>query len=233
MSNTPMEPTAATAVETRIAPAGDGSGGGSVQAISAPDGVSAVEAPAPPAPAPKAPRRAATRQRAAKAAPPAAAEAPVTPAAKAAVEAAASKARVTPKAASKVPRAAAAKGAATGTAKAAAKSAVKTPAKAFPQSAATKSEAKPAEVKRDKLVRDSFTMPKGEYAAIAELKQRGLGLAHPVKKSELLRAGLMLLRALDDQALLASLRQVPAIKTGRPARGEGKGAARKEKTGAH
>lgn len=200
MSNTPMEPTAATAAETSMAPA-------------------------PAAPAPKATRRAPTRQRAAKAAPAASVEVPITPAAKAVVEAAASKARTTPKVASKSPRAAAAKGAA--------KAAEKAPAKAFPQSAATKAEPKPAEAKRDKLVRDSFTMPKGEYAAIAELKQRSLGLAHPVKKSELLRAGLMLLRALDDQALLAGLRQVPAIKTGRPARGDGKGAARKDKTGAH
>lgn len=122
------------------------------------------------------------------------------------------------------------------------------PAKAFPtapgatksksagKSAAKSKRAAPVEpqapeAKREKLVRDSFTMPKADHAALAELKQRALRLAHPVKKSELVRAGLLLLRGLDDGALLACLNQVPAIKTGRPAHGEGKGAARKDKPG--
>lgn len=76
--------------------------------------------------------------------------------------------------------------------------------------------AKPAH-KREKLVRDSFTIPKGEYAVLDALKQRAIGLAHPVKKGELLRAGIKALAALDDAALLAAMRGVPAIKTGRPA----------------
>lgn len=67
-----------------------------------------------------------------------------------------------------------------------------------------------------KLVRDSFTIPAGEYAVLAALKQRALVAAHPVKKSELLRAGIQLLAALNDKALLAALKGVPAIKTGRP-----------------
>jgi hypothetical protein len=67
-----------------------------------------------------------------------------------------------------------------------------------------------------KLVRDSFTMPKVEYAGIEVLKQRAAKLARPVKKSELLRAGVKLLNALDDKALLAAVNAVPTIKTGRP-----------------
>lgn len=67
-----------------------------------------------------------------------------------------------------------------------------------------------------KLVRDSFTMPKLEYAVIDRLKQRGAGLAHPVKKSELLRAGIKALAAMADEQFLAAVRAVPAIKTGRP-----------------
>ncbi len=76
--------------------------------------------------------------------------------------------------------------------------------------------AKPAKVKKPKLVRDSFTIPKDEYAALAGLKQRCAALDHPVKKSELLRAGIQALAVLGDKALLAALKAVPSLKTGRP-----------------
>jgi hypothetical protein len=71
-------------------------------------------------------------------------------------------------------------------------------------------------VKKPKLVRDSFTIPKDEYAVIESLKQRASTLAHPVKKSELLRAGLKLLATLPDSSLRTALQAVPSIKTGRP-----------------
>lgn len=83
--------------------------------------------------------------------------------------------------------------------------------------------AKPVAAKREKLVRDSFTMPRTEYAVIAQLKQRAAGLARPAKKSELLRAGVKVLAAMDDAGLLAALGAVPAIKTGRPAGDADKG----------
>jgi hypothetical protein len=69
---------------------------------------------------------------------------------------------------------------------------------------------------KTKLVRDSFTMPSDEYAVLAQLKQRALAAAHPVKKSELLRAGIKLLAGLTGAALMVALKNVPAIKTGRP-----------------
>jgi hypothetical protein len=74
----------------------------------------------------------------------------------------------------------------------------------------------PLKIKKDKLVRDSFTIPKAEYAVLAELKQRAVRLALSVKKSELLRAGVKMLATLSDVALLTALAQVPAVKTGRP-----------------
>jgi hypothetical protein len=49
-----------------------------------------------------------------------------------------------------------------------------------------------------------------------ELKQRADKLGHSAKKSELLRAGIKILAALSDAALLTALAQVPIIKTGRP-----------------
>lgn len=75
-----------------------------------------------------------------------------------------------------------------------------------------------AKLKKPKLVRDSFTFPKDEYQAIANLKHKALGLKHSAKKSEILRAGLKLLSGLNDKAFLAALTNVPALKTGRPAK---------------
>lgn len=75
---------------------------------------------------------------------------------------------------------------------------------------------KEAKAKKPKLVRDSFTIPKDEYAVIEALKLRAVGLSHPAKKSEILRAGLKALAGLSDAALRNALKAVPAIKTGRP-----------------
>ena len=71
--------------------------------------------------------------------------------------------------------------------------------------------------KKPKLVRDSFTIPKAEFAAIDTLKDRAIALGTSVKKSELLRAGLMALQGLNDAAFKAVLAAVPTLKTGRPA----------------
>lgn len=81
---------------------------------------------------------------------------------------------------------------------------------------ATKVE-KPVKAKKPKLVRDSFTIPKAEYVVLDELKQRAAQLTRPVKKSELLRAGIKALAAMPNAAFLEALESVPAIKTGRPA----------------
>ena len=51
------------------------------------------------------------------------------------------------------------------------------------------------------------------------LKKRAVALGHPSKKSELLRAGIKALSVMSDTAFAAAIRQVPAIKTGRPGKG--------------
>jgi hypothetical protein len=79
--------------------------------------------------------------------------------------------------------------------------------------------AKPAKVKKAKLVRDSFTMPDGEYAQIAALKARCLKAGVVAKKSEILRAAVASLAKLSDAAVLAAVRRLDVIKTGRPAKG--------------
>jgi hypothetical protein len=69
---------------------------------------------------------------------------------------------------------------------------------------------------KTKLVRDSFTIPKSEYAVLEALKLRAATLARPSKKSEVLRAGIVVLTAMSDKAFVAALNAVPSLKTGRP-----------------
>lgn len=94
----------------------------------------------------------------------------------------------------------------------------KAPAQPKAKAATSAQPAAETKPKKPKLVRDSFTFPKDEYQAIAGLKQKALGLKHSAKKSEILRAGLKLLSSLNDKAFLAALTNVPALKTGRPAK---------------
>ena len=74
----------------------------------------------------------------------------------------------------------------------------------------------PAAKTKQKLVRDSFTIPKSEYQLLDALKLRAAALKRPTKKSEILRAGIAALNAMADKALLAALNSVPSLKTGRP-----------------
>jgi hypothetical protein len=73
--------------------------------------------------------------------------------------------------------------------------------------------------RKPKLTRDSYTIPKDEYAVLEDLKQRAARLGRPSKKSEVLRAGIKALAGMTDTAFLASVGAVPAVKTGRPAKG--------------
>ena len=85
--------------------------------------------------------------------------------------------------------------------------------------AADPAAAKAPKAHKPKLVRDSFTIPKDEYAVLEGLKARALGLGQHVRKSELLRAGIQALGAMDDRAFLAAAGAVPTLKTGRPKKG--------------
>lgn len=67
-----------------------------------------------------------------------------------------------------------------------------------------------------KIVRDSFTMPHSEYQKIAEIKEICLEAGLPVKKSEVLRAGLKALAGLNVAQLKRALAGLEKIKTGRP-----------------
>lgn len=91
-------------------------------------------------------------------------------------------------------------------------------APAVPKKARTQARGVPAapSAAKTKLVRDSFTIPKSEYAVLEALKLRAATLARPSKKSEVLRAGIVVLTAVSDKAFVAALNAVPSLKTGRP-----------------
>ncbi|SDD45164.1 hypothetical protein [Paraburkholderia lycopersici] len=84
----------------------------------------------------------------------------------------------------------------------------------------TVAKGKDKRAKKDKVVRDSFTMPKADYDRIATLKQKCLEAGVTVKKSELLRAGLQLLEASSAKRLVAAIAALETVKTGRPAKDE-------------
>lgn len=71
-------------------------------------------------------------------------------------------------------------------------------------------------IKKQKVVRDSFTMPQSEYQKIDNIKVLCLKASLPVKKSEVLRAGLKALCAMDETQLKNALNGLDKIKTGRP-----------------
>lgn len=74
----------------------------------------------------------------------------------------------------------------------------------------------PAKKPKQKLVRDSFTMPSNDFQLIDQLKHRALGFKRPTKKSELLRAGLHALNSLSDAKLKTALDALDPLKPGRP-----------------
>ena len=70
--------------------------------------------------------------------------------------------------------------------------------------------------KKIKMVRDSFSMPEIDYSQFSTLKKRCLLAGVHVKKSELLRAGLLSLSNLSDSELVNVVKQIERLKTGRP-----------------
>ena len=132
---------------------------------------------------------------------------------------AAPKVEAAPKAAPAAKDKAAPKAKATTKPQAAAKKKAAATKKAAPASDAAAEKPKRAKkeaVKKEKVVRDSFTMPKSDYAKIAALKQKCLDAGVSVKKSEILRAGLLLLEGATLNSLLAAISAVETVKTGRP-----------------
>lgn len=71
-------------------------------------------------------------------------------------------------------------------------------------------------VKRPKLVRDSFTMPEPEYQIPGDVKKACLKAGFEIKKSELLRVGVAMIKNMDLASLKKVLATLPPLKAGRP-----------------
>ncbi|AXA94666.1 hypothetical protein DPH57_10330 [Massilia sp. YMA4] len=117
--------------------------------------------------------------------------------------------------------------------KAAAKPAAKAPAKApkaaakpvakaaapkaaKPSRAAAAAEVAKEKPRKERLVRDSFTMPEAEYAVLGQVKKACLKAGFEIRKSELLRIGVALISQIDMATLQSVLASLPQLKTGRP-----------------
>ncbi len=70
--------------------------------------------------------------------------------------------------------------------------------------------------KRERLIRDTFTLPESDYLLLSECKKRGLSLQLELRKSEIIRAGLKLLSKQDETNFMKAVTNVEKIKTGRP-----------------
>jgi hypothetical protein len=81
----------------------------------------------------------------------------------------------------------------------------------------TKSEAKGEEKGSvGKVVRDSFTMPVEDHGLIERVRHLCLKRMMVVSKSEVLRAGVILLNKLPEKEIIEIIKNLPKVKTGRP-----------------
>ena len=95
------------------------------------------------------------------------------------------------------------------------KPAPRSPAR-VPRAPAAAAPAAKDKLRKEKLVRDSFTMPEGEYAVLGQVKKACLKAGFEIKKSELLRIGVALISQIDLATLQKVLGALPQLKTGRP-----------------
>lgn len=79
-------------------------------------------------------------------------------------------------------------------------------------------EADKGKPRKPKLVRDSFTMPEEEYRALGDIKKACLKAGFEVKKSQLLRAGIAMLKQTSPADLKIRLAALTPLKTGRPSK---------------
>jgi hypothetical protein len=70
--------------------------------------------------------------------------------------------------------------------------------------------------KQEKVIRDTFTIPQSDYHLLEKCRDRGLNHKYVINKSEIIRAGLLLLDSLSDNKFLEAIGNVKKIKTGRP-----------------
>lgn len=91
-----------------------------------------------------------------------------------------------------------------------------TPRRAKSSATASARPAQARSVQIERVIRDSFTMPTGDYEKIAQLKARCLKIGVSMTKGEVLRAGLHALENMSEEALRKVIQSIEKIKSGRP-----------------
>lgn len=71
-------------------------------------------------------------------------------------------------------------------------------------------------LKKIKQIRDSFTMPETEYEVLSQVKKACIKAGFEIKKSDLLRIGVSLIKNLDTARLKTLLAGLTPLKVGRP-----------------
>jgi hypothetical protein len=89
----------------------------------------------------------------------------------------------------------------------------------------TPSREKPA---KDKRIRGDFSMPLADYELIAALKATSRSNGRPVKKNELLRAGLHALRAMSSTQLMTMLAALASTRDAEPSASNAKPVRKKK-----
>lgn len=93
------------------------------------------------------------------------------------------------------------------------------PAAAAPAAARVTRKAEPLAVQfgavAAHVVRDTFSMPKGDHAMIQQLRLRAAKAGHPVSKSEVVRAALVALSSASSERIVALLAGLEKVKPGR------------------
>lgn len=79
-----------------------------------------------------------------------------------------------------------------------------------------KAKAKPKPAPRVKVIRDSFTLPEPDYELIGKVKKECMKAGIDVNKSEIIRAGLKALAAMNQGQLREAIGEIERVKTGRP-----------------
>lgn len=88
-----------------------------------------------------------------------------------------------------------------------------TPAPAVMKKRAADAKKSEGDLKKEKRVRSDFSLSESQFSLLAELKTRCLSFGISAKKSELLAAGLHLLKGLSETALEVSI--LPCLKSDR------------------
>jgi hypothetical protein len=76
---------------------------------------------------------------------------------------------------------------------------------------------------KQKVVRDSYTLPAEEHAYITSLQKQCLKRAEYIRKSEILRVGLMVLRKMSVPEFIRQWEKLPKFGPGRPRKSETEG----------